>query len=192
MDKKTQLRKLLDDIKEFEFPKRRAQGPKLVFGNGSIDAEIMFIGEAPGANEAIQGKPFVGRAGQLLDKLLVDIGIDRMQVYVTNLIKFRPPENRDPTPQEVIEYTPFLTRHIDIIHPKIIITLGRFSMNYFLPDAKITRDHGQLHKSQDYTIYPVFHPAAALRDPSRMKELEADFKKLPHILAEMRKKSDNG
>lgn len=191
MDKKKNLRKLLDDIKEFEFPKKRAAGPKLVFGTGNIDAEIMFIGEAPGYYEVQEGKPFVGKAGQLLDKLLASIKIARDDVYITNLIRFRPPDNRDPLPSEVAEYSPFLTRHIDIIKPKLIVPLGRFAMNYFLPDAKITRDHGTVHTMGGYKIYPVFHPAAALRDPQRMKELEADIQKLPKVVDQISKKEDN-
>lgn len=192
MDKQKELTKLFQEIQTFEVPKKRSAGPHLVFGEGDPDSKIMFIGEAPGFYEAQEGRPFVGNAGRLLNKMLESVGLKREDVYITNLLRFRPPENRDPNPKEVEEYTPFLKRHIDIIKPKIIITLGRFALNYFLPNAKITRDHGKIHQATNYVIYPVFHPAAALRDEQRMDELEADFKKLPKILAELEEKGDNG
>ena len=154
----------------------------LVFGEGDPNAKIMFIGEAPGFYEDREMRPFVGRAGQLLNKLLADIKIPREKVYITNIVKRRPPENRDPLPEEIAAYKPYLKKQIQIIHPKIIATLGRFSMNYFLPDAKISRDHGKLFKIKDIIIYPLYHPAAALRATGILKELEADFKKLPIIL----------
>lgn len=191
MNKQKELDQLFEEIKKFELPKKRSAGPNLVFGEGNSNAEIMFIGEAPGFYEAQQGRPFVGNAGKLLNKLLESIGLKREDVYITNLIRFRPPENRDPLPEEVKEYTPFLKKHVAIIKPKIIVTLGRFAMNYFLPDAKITRDHGTIHKLTNNIIYPVFHPAAALRDEKRMQELEEDFRKLKDILAGMLEKEDN-
>lgn len=191
MNKQKELDMLFEEIKKFELPKKRSAGPNLVFGEGNIDADIMFIGEAPGFYEAQQGRPFVGNAGKLLNKLLESIGLKREDVYITNLIRFRPPENRDPLPKEVEEYTPFLKKHVAIIKPKIIVTLGRFAMNYFLPDAKITRDHGKIHKLTNNVIYPVFHPAAALRDEQRMQELQDDFQKLKDILARMQEKDDN-
>lgn len=191
MNKTKELKELFDEIKEFETPKKRSAGPNLVFGEGDENAEILFIGEAPGFYEAQEGRPFVGNAGKLLNKMLESIGLKREDVYITNLLRFRPPENRDPLPKEVEEYAPFLKRHIEIIKPKIIVTLGRFSMNYFLPNAKITRDHGKLQNGTGYHLYPVFHPAAALRDPQRMRELEEDFQKLPSILEKLREKDDN-
>lgn len=192
MDKQSELQKLFDEITVFEEPKKRNAGPKLVFGEGSINCQIMFIGEAPGFHEAQQGRPFVGNAGQLLNKLLATINLQREDVYIANLLKFRPSENRDPSPQEVEEYSPFLKRQIEIIKPKIVVTLGRFSMNFFIPQAKITRDHGKLLKVGDWIIYPVFHPAAALRDPHRLLDLKADFAKLPQALEKLNKKEDNG
>lgn len=159
------------------------QESNLVFGEGNIDCDVMFIGEAPGMNEDRLKRPFVGRGGQLLDRMIASIGWKRENVYITNIVKRRPPDNRDPLPEEIEAYKPYLTRQIEIINPKIIVTLGRFSMNYFLPDAKITRDHGRVLRIGDRIIYPVYHPAAALRSTEMMNVLREDFKKLPKILS---------
>lgn len=155
----------------------------LVLGEGSLDAEVMFIGEAPGFYEDQAKRPFVGRSGQLLDKMIQKIGWQRQDVYITNIVKRRPPENRDPLPEEIEAYKPYLARQIEIINPRIIATLGRFSMNYFLPTAKISRDQGKLFKiSKDRFLVPLFHPAAALRATGVLNELEASFKKLPAMI----------
>ena len=154
----------------------------LVFGEGNVNCNVLFIGEAPGVNEDRLRRPFVGRGGQLLDKMIEMIGWKRTDVYITNIVKRRPPENRDPLPKEIDAYKPYLTRQISIIHPKIIVTLGRFSMNYFLPEAKISRDHGRVFTVDSWTIFPAFHPAAALRAPQVMDVFREDFKKLPGIL----------
>lgn len=154
----------------------------LVFGEGNIDCKVMFIGEAPGLNEDRLKRPFVGRGGQLLDNMMHSIGWKREEVYITNIVKRRPPENRDPLPEEIEAYKPYLSRQIAIIDPAIIVALGRFSMNYFLPDAKITRDHGRLFKAGERIVYPVYHPAAALRSTQMMLTLKEDFAKLPKIL----------
>ncbi len=191
MNKQEKLDKLFGEIKEFELPKKRGDGPNLVFGEGNPDANIMFIGEAPGFYEAQQGRPFVGNAGKLLDKLIVSIGLKREDVYITNVLRFRPPNNRDPLPEEVEEYTPFLTRHIEIIQPKLIVTLGRFAMNYFIPQAKITRDHGRLLRAGKWVVYPVYHPAAALRSGDMYQTLESDFQKIPKLLERITEKEDN-
>jgi uracil-DNA glycosylase family 4 len=151
----------------------------LVFGEGSPDAEVIFIGEAPGANEDIEKRPFVGRGGQLLRKNIRNIGWKEEDVYITNIVKRRPPENRDPLPEEIEAYKPYLARQIEILAPKVIVTLGRFSMNYFLPMAKITKDQGKIFRLSKYCVLPMFHPAAALRNPEVMREFEATFKKLP-------------
>lgn len=166
----------------------------LVFGEGSADSEVMFIGEAPGFHEDRLVRPFVGQAGKLLDKLLASIGWPRevypntkkfgVGVYITNIVKRRPPENRDPLPEEIEKYKPYLTRQIEIIDPKLIVTLGRFSMAYFLPNAKISRDHGMAARLEKYLVIPLYHPAAALRSTQVLKELEEDFKKLPKLLEE--------
>lgn len=155
----------------------------LVFGEGNIDGAVMFIGEAPGANEDRERRPFVGRGGQLLDQMIASIGWKRPDVYITNIVKRRPPENRDPLPEEIAAYQPYLTRQIEIINPRVIVTLGRFSMNYFLPDAKITRDHGRMLSVDGRIIFPVYHPAAALRSTEMMNTLREDFKKIPDVVS---------
>lgn len=154
----------------------------LVFGEGDPDTEILFIGEAPGQKEDELKRPFVGRSGKLLDKMIELIGLKRNDVYITNIVKRRPPENRDPLPEEIEQYKPYLKRQIEIINPKIIATLGRFSMNYFLPLAKISRDQGKLFPVDGLYIYPIFHPAAALRATAVMKDLETSFKRLPNAI----------
>ncbi len=153
-------------------------------GSGNPAAEIVIIGEGPGWHEDRQGLPFVGPSGQLLDKLLGSIGIKREQVFITNVVKCRPPNNRDPMPIEVETCNPYLTAQLDIIQPRLVITLGRHSMNLFLADAKITQVHGQPYRDQrtGFTVVPMFHPAAALRQPAWMDSLTTDFKKLPALL----------
>lgn len=151
-------------------------GANLVFGEGSPEADVMFIGEAPGYHENELRRPFVGQAGKLLDKLLALIGWRREDVYITNIVKRRPPENRDPLPEEIEAYKPYLSRQIEIISPKAIVPLGRFSMNYFLPDARISRDQGKMFLVDGRKVIPMFHPAAALRAGAVMKELEESFR----------------
>lgn len=185
----------MDKIKESEKLKEEMESDEnlpfygkanLVFGEGDPDAEVLFIGEAPGFYENEQRRPFVGQAGKLLNKLISGIGWKRESVYITNIVKRRPPENRDPLPDEIEAHKPYLARQIEILNPKIIATLGRFSMNYFLPEAKISHDHGKkfICQSADgkYVIFPLYHPAAALRSTNVFKELEEDFKKLPDLL----------
>lgn len=154
----------------------------LVFGEGSPNCQVLFIGEAPGFHENEQRRPFVGRAGQLLNKLLTEIGWRREDVYISNIVKRRPPENRDPLPEEIAAYSPYLAKQIAVIQAPLIATLGRFSMNYFLPAAKISRDHGKIFEADGKKIYPLFHPAAGLRNPAVLEELRNDFKKLPSAL----------
>lgn len=151
----------------------------LVFGEGSPEAEILFIGEAPGAEEDKLKRPFVGRSGQLLRKNIREVGYKEEDVFITNIVKRRPPDNRDPSPEEIEAYKPYLARQIEIINPKVIVTLGRFSMNYFLPLAKITRDQGKLFPLGERFIYPVLHPAAALRGNEMMGMFTGSFKRLP-------------
>ena len=158
------------------------QQSNLVFGEGNINADVLFIGEAPGANEDIQKRPFVGRGGQLLNKVLEKIGWKRESVYITNIVKRRPPDNRDPLPEEIFAYKPYLTRQIEIIDPSIIVPLGRFAMNYFLPDAKISRDQGKIFAVAGRLVFPVFHPAAALRGTGVMNEFVKSLAKLPAII----------
>ena len=165
----------------------------LVFGEGDANARVMFIGEAPGRNEDLLKRPFVGRAGKLLDEALKEIGWPRESVYITNIVKRRPPDNRDPLPDEIEAYKPYLTRQIEIINPSLIATLGRFSMNYFVPSAKISRDHGQPLRVNSRVIMPLYHPAAALRSTAMMNEFKKDFKKLPAVLRKVLSlKSDDG
>lgn len=161
-------------------------GEPTVPGDGNAEAEIMFIGEAPGYNESVQRKPFVGRSGQLFIKTLEAVGYPRPDVYITNIVKVRPPENRDPTPEEILAYKPYLDREIAAISPKIIITLGRLSMGKFLPGVKITQVHGRLHKvnwnNSTLFILPMYHPAAALRGTQMQQAFVTDFQKIPKIL----------
>lgn len=163
-----------------------ANTARFVFGEGDPNAEVLFIGEAPGFHEDRLGRPFVGLAGQLLDKLLMEINWPRSSVYITNIVKRRPPQNRDPLPEELEAYAPYLKRHIEILQPKIIATLGRFSMNYFMPTAKISRDHGRLLRINNQNIFPLYHPAAALRSTSVLEELRNDFHRLPQALAHVK------
>lgn len=157
----------------------------LVFGEGSPDCEAMFIGEGPGFYEDKMKRPFVGRAGQLLDKLILSVGWKREDVYITNIVKRRPPGNRDPLPEEIEAYAPYLTRQIEIINPSVIVPLGRFAMKYFLPEAKISRDQGKLFKLGERYIYPLFHPAAALRGTGTLNALTESFTKLPDVLKKL-------
>lgn len=147
----------------------------IVFGEGSPDCAVMFIGEAPGYHENEQKRPFVGRAGQLLTQLIINNGWRREDVYITNIVKRRPPENRDPLPEEIEAYKPYLARQIEIIDPKIIVPLGRFSMNYFLPEAKISRDQGKIFWREHRIVLPLYHPAAALRSDNVLQELKKSF-----------------
>ena len=151
-------------------------------GAGPIDARIMFIGEAPGFHEDQQGLPFVGAAGQFLNELLVQVDIDRESVYITNVIKCRPPGNRDPKIEEVETCKPFLDRQIALIDPKVVVTLGRHSMARAFPDEKISMVHGEARKVGDQIYLPMYHPAAALHQPSLRSSVEADFQILRELL----------
>ncbi|MEK7137869.1 MAG: uracil-DNA glycosylase [Patescibacteria group bacterium] len=181
----------MDKVEEFKKFEKDLVGDKflplqefnLVVGEGSLDPKVMFIGEAPGALEDQQRRPFVGRSGQLLRKMIREVGWKEEEVYITNIVKRRPPDNRDPLPEEIEAYKPYLTRQIEIIDPKVIATLGRFSMNYFLPEAKISRDQGKVFRLNGRLIVPLYHPAAALRGIGVLEELRASFKRLPDIVA---------
>jgi DNA polymerase len=155
----------------------------LVFGEGNPDCDVLFIGEAPGQKENELERPFVGRSGKLLDQLIGELGWKREDVYISNIVKRRPPENRDPTPEEIESYKPYLAKQIAIINPKVIAPLGRFSMNYFLPFAKISTAHGKVFTAEGHTIFPLYHPAAALRATSMLNDLREDFKKLPKVVS---------
>lgn len=157
----------------------RETATQLVMGDGNPDADILFIGEAPGKNEDEQGRPFVGAAGKFLDEMLAAASMKRADVYITNIVKYRPPENRDPTPEEKRDFWPFLLRQIAIIQPRVIITLGRHSGAAFIPDLVISRDHGRprtvRYHEQSYTLIPLYHPAAALYNGSMRPVLIEDF-----------------
>ncbi|MBN2501888.1 MAG: uracil-DNA glycosylase [Anaerolineales bacterium] len=153
-------------------------------GAGPANAEIMFIGEGPGFHENEQGLPFVGAAGRFLDELLAGIGMQRNQVFITNVVKCRPPGNRDPQNEELAACDGYLERQIQAINPKVIVTLGRFSMAKFLPNAKISHVHGQPVRVKGRLIVPMYHPAAALHQPSLRSTVEGDFNRLPELIAE--------
>jgi len=151
-------------------------------GEGPADADIMLIGEGPGKNEDLQGKPFVGQAGNFLTELLAQAGLTREDVFICNVVKCRPPMNRDPLPEEIGACGKFLDAQIDTIKPKIIITLGRFSMAKFFPGVKISQVHGKMKQIGDYFVIPMFHPAAALHQPNLKETILADFANLPKLL----------
>ncbi len=153
-------------------------------GEGPSSAEIMFVGEGPGFHEDRQGRPFVGAAGQYLEELLASIGMTREDVYITNVVKCRPPQNRDPLPDEIEACRPYLDRQIELIHPKLIVTLGRFSMNLFMPEAQISQVHGRPRKIQGIVYYPIYHPAAGLHQPRWKTIIEEDFQRIPQVLAQ--------
>ena len=153
-------------------------------GEGPADARIMFIGEAPGWNEDQQGRPFVGAAGKFLEELLGAAGLKRSDVFITNVVKSRPPGNRDPLPDEIVACAPFLQRQIDTIDPDVIVTLGRFSMAKWFPGERISRIHGQPKRDGKRLIVPMYHPAATLHQQAMKTTILEDFAKLPRILAE--------
>ena len=155
---------------------------RAVPGAGPADAAIMFIGEAPGFHEDQQGLPFVGAAGSFLDELLQSIGLTRDGVFITNVIKCRPPGNRDPLPEEVEACKPYLDRQIALIQPKLVVTLGRFSMARAFPKARISRIHGQPRKIGGVIYYPMYHPAAALHQPSLRRTVEDDMRRIPELI----------
>jgi len=159
---------------------------KSVPGEGPVNSEIMLIGEGPGFYENEQGRPFVGAAGQFLEQLLEQAGLKRSDVWIGNVVKCRPPGNRDPLPEELAACDVYLERQIAVIDPKIIITLGRFSMNKFLPDAKISVVHGQMRRVGNRFVIPMYHPAAALHQPKWRPQIMADFGKLPKQLEQAR------
>ncbi len=157
---------------------------KVVPGEGAEDAEIMFIGEAPGWYEDQQGRPFVGPAGKFLDQLLASIELRREQVYIANVIKCRPPSNRDPLPTEIESCNSWLERQIDIIQPRMIVTLGRYSMAKFFPGKSISRIHGTAQVSDNIIYYAMYHPAAALHQQRLREAIETDMLRIPVLLAE--------
>jgi uracil-DNA glycosylase family 4 len=187
-DKQTQLDKLKDKIIADKIcPELAEQATQLVFGDGNPDTDMVFIGEAPGKNEDLQGKPFVGAAGKFLNQLLEMIKITREDVYITNIVKYRPPNNRDPLPEEKSAFMPFLDQQLTIIQPKLVITLGRHSLNCFLPQLVISEVHGQPKRFKDRVYLPLFHPAAALYNGGLRQVLIDDFARIPTILNQISK-----
>lgn len=184
-----------DIIKNNVCPDLAMQAKNLVMGDGNIDAEIVLIGEAPGKNEDEQGLPFVGAAGKFLNSMLDSAGLKRSDVYITNIVKYRPPNNRDPLPEEKKSFWPYLVRQLDAIQPEIVVTLGRHSMEYFLPDRKISEIYGQPKRIAfgDYklVVVPLYHPAAALYNGSMRATLTDDFKKLLKIIEILKNEKEN-
>jgi len=177
----TQLCEEIVACQDCELAKYRT---KVVPGEGAEDADLLFIGEAPGWHEDQQGRPFVGPAGQFLDQLLASIGLRREEVYIANVIKCRPPQNRDPLPAEIQSCGKWLDRQIEIIQPQMIVTLGRYSLARYFPNQSISKIHGKPRKSGGVLYYPMYHPAAALHQGSLRRTIEADMLKIPQILAQ--------
>lgn len=184
--KQVQLQKLKHQMEEDTTLPLKSTATRLVFGEGNPDAKIYFLGEAPGLIEDQTGRPFVGRAGKLLDKLLHRARLSREDVYITSIVRFRPPQNREPKPEEIKAFAPYVEKEIAIIDPRIVITLGRFSLNKFLPEAKVSEIHGEPQKitfgGKEIILIPMYHPAAGLRSIEILDKLEKDFKSIPHNL----------
>ncbi|HEX5447650.1 MAG TPA: uracil-DNA glycosylase [Candidatus Saccharimonadales bacterium] len=186
---KADKRKFLEQIKadilnQNICPDLAQQAKQIVFGDGSPDADMVFVGEAPGKNEDEQGLPFVGAAGKFLDEMLSGIGLKRADVYITNIVKYRPPGNRDPYPDEKAAFLPFLRSQLEVIKPKLVIPLGRHSMGVLLPpDLRISECHGQPKRYKGQVYLPLFHPAAALYNGAMRQTLVDDFSRIPKVLA---------
>lgn len=167
-------------------PELAVQATNLVVGDGNLDAEVVFIGEAPGKREDETGLPFVGAAGKMIDTLLDSISLSREDVYITNIVKYRPPNNRDPLPEEKEAFLPYLIKQLQIIKPKVVVTLGRHSMEYFLPGMKIGDIHGEPKRikfgDDHIVILPLYHPAAALYNGGLRQTLMDDFARLLEII----------
>jgi DNA polymerase len=182
VNKITKLSKLNGLMQKCKNCNLRCGASNVVFGEGNPEAKIMFIGEAPGKKEAELGIPFVGSSGKILEKMLEGIKIKREDVYLTNICKCRPPENRDPLDEEIKECWPWLEKQIEIISPKIIVTLGKYALNCFIPDAKISEVHGEIIEIKNLKIFPLHHPAAARINRKTRAIFTEDFNKSPGIL----------
>jgi uracil-DNA glycosylase len=195
MSKLSELKRLEEKMEKDDSLPLKKSDTNLVFGVGDPNAKILFIGEGPGYWENLKKEPFVGNAGKLLDAVLRTIGIPRESVYITNVVHHRPPENRDPLPEEISSYGRYLDELIKIIDPKVIITLGRFSMGKFLPGAAISSVHGKVQgvkwKELDIIIIPMYHPAAALRNGNIMFSFKDDFRKVPEIMKQIEEEIKN-
>jgi uracil-DNA glycosylase family 4 len=187
-ERREQLKTVYEEARECVRCPLHQTRTTVVFGAGNADADLMFVGEAPGANEDRMGLPFVGQAGKLLDKLLGEIGLERRQVWICNVLKCRPPDNRDPHPNEIEACQGYLRRQVDLIEPVVICTLGNFSTKLLRADTTgISRLHGRAEVriigSRAVRLYPLYHPAAALYTPSTLETLRADFHRIPEPLA---------
>jgi uracil-DNA glycosylase len=187
LDKKTLLEQIKADILSKNIcPDLAKTATNLVMGDGHPDAEVVFIGEAPGKKEDQQGLPFVGAAGKFLNEMLAGIGLDRQDIYITNIVKYRPPNNRDPLPEEKKAFWTYLVRQLQVIQPKVVVTLGRHSMEYFLPEQTISAIHGQPARiafaDSKLVILPLYHPAAALYNGGMRQTLIEDFNQIPAII----------
>ena len=192
MTKQAQLDKIKADILADKVTPQLAVGAtQLVFGDGNPDAEIVFVGEAPGKNEDLQGLPFVGAAGKFLNEMLTSVGFARSDIYITNIVKYRPPNNRDPLPEEKDAFLPYLKKQLAIIRPKIVATLGRHSMECFMPGLTISQVHGHPKRLQGQVYLPLFHPAAALYNGGMRQTLMEDFSRIPDILKQISKAPDS-
>lgn len=167
-------------------PELAVSATQLVFGDGNPEAEIVFIGEAPGKNEDLQGIPFVGAAGKFLNEMLAMIGLERKDIYITNIVKYRPPNNRDPLPEEKSAFLPYLQSQLEVIQPVVVVTLGRHSLNCFLPDLQISQVHGQPKRYNGMVYLPLFHPAAALYNGGMRQTLIDDFALIPAIIKKIK------
>ena len=186
--KQERLDQIRADILEADIcPDLALAATNLVFGDGNPDADIVIIGEAPGKREDEQGIPFVGASGKFLAEMLASINMRREQVYITNIVKYRPPNNRDPLPEEKAAFLPFLERQLDVIEPLLVVALGRHSMNCFLPGLQISEVHGQPKRKGDRVFLPLYHPAAALYNGGLRQTLQEDFKSIPQVLQLIRK-----
>jgi len=195
MTKAEKLQRLQEKMEKDDSLPLKTRDTNLVFGVGNPDTKILAVGEGPGHWENLKKEPFVGNAGKFLDQLLRSINMPRESVYITNVVHHRPPENRDPLPEEMSAYGKYLDEMIKIIDPEVIITLGRFSMGKFLPTAKISTTHGKLFRvnwnDKDFFVIPMYHPAASLRNGEIMRQEKEDFLRLPDALkkvAEEKKK----
>jgi DNA polymerase len=189
-DKQAQLDRIKADIvKDNICPDLAKAATHMVFGEGSPDAEIVFIGEAPGKNEDLQGRPFIGAAGKFLNEMLATIGLSREDVYITSILKYRPPNNRDPLPEEKQAFLPYLQAQLEVIQPVLVATLGRHSTNCFLPDLQISKVHGQIKSYKGQAYLPLFHPAAALYNGSMRQTIINDFMSIPRIIQHIKQET---
>jgi uracil-DNA glycosylase family 4 len=189
MNKKETLQQIKSQLLNDTTLPLRDTANNLVFGEGNPDADLYFLGEAPGRREDETGRPFVGLAGRILEKMLENINLTRENVYISNIVRYRPPKNRPPKPDEIKAFAPSVVGEITTVNPKLVIPLGKFAMEKFLPEEKISQAHGKIYnvtwEGKKMTVLPFYHPAAALRSTKVKNMLAEDFKKLPELLKEL-------